>query len=60
MNAFGRLRLLPGAALLSLALLGSAVEWFSGERSSARLFLAGAGLAAAAAMAALLTWQLTH
>ena len=26
-----------------LALLGTAVEWFSGERSSARLVLAGAG-----------------
>ena len=45
---------------LRLALLGSAVEWFSGERSSARLFLAGAGLAAAAATAAVLKWQLTH
>jgi hypothetical protein len=43
-----------------LALLGSAVEWFSGERSSPRLFLAGAGLAAAAATAALLKWQLMH
>jgi hypothetical protein len=43
-----------------LALLGSAVEWFSGERSSARLFLAGAGLAAAAAAAAVLKWQLMH
>jgi hypothetical protein len=29
-----------------LALLGSALEWFSGERSSARLFLAGAGTGA--------------
>ena len=37
-----------------LALLGSAVEWFSGERSSARLFLAGAGLAAVSALAAAL------
>jgi hypothetical protein len=43
-----------------LALLGSAVEWFSGERSSARLFLAGAGLAAVAAAAAVLKWQLMH
>jgi hypothetical protein len=45
---------------LRLALLGTAVEWFSGERSSRRLFLAGAGLAAAAAVAAGLKWQLTH
>jgi hypothetical protein len=36
------------------------VEWFSGERSSARLFLAGAGLAAVAAAAAVLKWQLMH
>ena len=54
------LALALGVTGLRLALLGSAVEWFSGERSSARLFLAGAGLAAAAAIAAALKWQLTH
>ncbi len=41
------------------ALLGSVVAWMSGERSSARLFLAGFALAVAAAAAAL-EWQLTH
>jgi hypothetical protein len=45
---------------LRLALLGSAVEWFSGERSSLRLFLAGIGLAVISAVAAALKWQLTH
>jgi hypothetical protein len=45
---------------LRLALLGSAVEWFSGERSSPRLFLAGAGLAVVSAAAAVLKWGLTH
>jgi hypothetical protein len=54
------LALALGVSGLRLALLGSAVEWFSGERSSARLFLAGAGLAAAAATAAALKWLLTH
>lgn len=43
-----------------LALIGTAVEWFSGERSSRRLMLAGAGLAVAAALAAVLKWWLTH
>jgi hypothetical protein len=45
---------------LRLALLGSAVEWFSGERSSGRLFLAGAGLAVVSAIVAVLKWNLTH
>jgi hypothetical protein len=54
------LALALGVSGLRLALLGSAVEWFSGERSSSRLFLAGAGLAAVAALAAALKWQLTH
>jgi VIT1/CCC1 family predicted Fe2+/Mn2+ transporter len=45
---------------LRLALLGSAVEWFSGERSSGRLFLAGLGLAVVSAAVAVLKWQLTH
>lgn len=45
---------------LRLALLGSAVEWFSGERSSARLFLAGAALAAISATVAAVKWDLTH
>lgn len=45
---------------LRLAVLGSAVEWFSGERSSVRLFLAGIGLAVVSAVAAVLKWQLTH
>jgi hypothetical protein len=45
---------------LRLAMLGSAVEWFSGERSSPRLFLAGFGLAVIAAGVAVLKWALTH
>jgi hypothetical protein len=45
---------------LRLALLGTAVEHFSGERSSARLFLAGIGLAVVSAGAAVLKWDLTH
>jgi hypothetical protein len=57
-------RLLLALALavtdLRLALLGSAVEWFSGERSSRRLFLAGLGLAVVSATAAVLKWMLTH
>lgn len=57
-------RLVLGLALavtdLRLALLGSAVEWFSGERTSARLFLAGVGLAFVSAAAAVLKWRLTH
>jgi hypothetical protein len=54
------LALALGVSGLRLALLGTAVEWFSGERSSSRLFLAGAGLAAVAGLAAALKWQLTH
>lgn len=54
------LALALGATCVRLALLGSAVEWFSEGRSSARLFLAGAGLAAASAVAAVLKWGLTH
>ena len=54
------LALAIGATCVRLALLGSAVEWFSGERSSTRLFLAGAGLALASAAAAFLKWRLTH
>jgi hypothetical protein len=50
------LALALGATCVRLALLGSAVEWFSGERSSARLFLAGAGLAVGSAVAAVLRW----
>ena len=45
---------------IRLALLGSVVAWMSGERSSARLFLAGFVLAVVAAAAAALKWQLTH
>jgi hypothetical protein len=45
---------------LRLALLGSAVEWLSGERRSARVLLAGLGLAAVSAAAAALKWHLTH
>ena len=45
---------------LRLALLGSVVARVSGERSSARVFLAGLVLAAVAAATALLKWQLTH
>jgi hypothetical protein len=45
---------------IRLALIGSAVEWYSGERSSRRLVLAGAGLAVAAAVAAVLKWWSTH
>jgi hypothetical protein len=45
---------------LRLALRGSAVEWFSGERSSARLFLAGAALAVISATVAALKWDLMH
>jgi hypothetical protein len=45
---------------LSLAVLGTAVEHFSGERSSARLVLAGLGLAVVSAVVAVLKWKLTH
>jgi hypothetical protein len=45
---------------LRLALPGSAVDWFSGERRSARVLLAGLGLAAVPAAAAALKWHLTH
>ena len=45
---------------LRLALLGSVVARVSGERSSARVLLAGVVLAAVAAATALLKWQLTH
>ena len=45
---------------LRLALLGTAVEHFSGERSSARLILAGVGLAIVSAAAAVMKWELTH
>ena len=45
---------------IRLALLGSVVAWVSGERSSARVFLAGFVLAIVAAAAAALKWQLTH
>lgn len=45
---------------LRLVLLGSAVEWFSGERSSGRLFLAGLGLAIVSAAVAVLKWKLAH
>jgi len=45
---------------LRLALLGSVVARISGERSSARVFLAGFVLAVVAAAAAVLKWQLTH
>lgn len=45
---------------LRLALLGSVVARMSGERSSARVFLAGFALAVVAAAAAVLKWQLTH
>jgi hypothetical protein len=57
-------RLVLGLALavtdLRLALLGSAVEWSTGERSSGRLFLAGIGLAIVCAAVAVLKWGLTH
>ena len=43
-----------------LALIGSVVARISGERSSVRVFLAGFVLAAVAAAAAVLKWQLTH
>ena len=43
-----------------LALLGSVVARLSGERSSARVFLAGVALAVVAAAAASLKWWLTH
>ena len=45
---------------LRLALIGSVVARLSGERSSARVFLAGFVLAVVAAAAAVLKWQLTH
>jgi hypothetical protein len=45
---------------LRLALLGSVVARMSGERSSARVFLAGFVLAVVAAAVAALKWQLTH
>jgi hypothetical protein len=57
-------RLVLGLALavtdLRLALLGSAVEWLSGERSSARVFMAGVGLAVVSGAVAVLKWRLTH
>jgi hypothetical protein len=54
------LALALAATGLRLALLGSVVEWYSGERSSARLFLAGIGLAVVSGAAAFLRWRLTH
>jgi hypothetical protein len=63
-TGFADARVLLALALvvsgLRLALLGSAVEWFSGERSSARLFLAGAALAVISGAVAVLKWNLTH